>query len=163
MTITMIPTVPSAWDRIKGLGAERASWHAPVLHLQCDFDTDTVYGSDHNDGVLKVNFGAMRHFLYVASTFERALEVCLWDLQQKQQVLYVAVNAWSKGSLYSITNSDDFYAKNSGDFFFARYPFTARWHHVSVVKPNEPVYRAFTVRAEFADDELMEFIVRQMF
>ena len=145
MTITMIPTVPSAWDRIKELGAERASWKAPVLHLQCDFDTDTVYSNlDHHDGVLGVDFGAMRHFLYVASTFERAVEVCLWDLQQKQQVQFVTVDPGSRGP-----------------FRYARYAFSQRWHHVSVVKLSGPVYRSFHVRANDSDEELVGY-VRQM-
>ncbi len=139
------PSNRNHWRSIEALGAEHATWRAPSLYVQIGFITD-MFEEDHyeDDGVLEVNFGAMRHFLYVARTFDRAVEVCLWDFQQKQQVQFVTVDPGSRGS-----------------FRYARYAFSQRWHHVSVVKLSGPVYRSFHVRANDSDEELVGY-VRQM-
>lgn len=141
--IFLSPTNRDHWRSIEALGVSRAVWRQPSKEVRIDFKSNTLSQIHYESAnVLDVYSKSLRLFSYVAHTFEKAVEVCLWDLQGQHYTQYVDVYP--------------------GSFCYARYAIHERLHHVSVISDELQVYQSYSVRADLTDDQLVAYVRRKL-
>ena len=141
--IFLNPTNRDHWSSLESLGVLRAVWREPEREVCVDFKTNTmtrVHYESH--GVLEVYTKTLRLFSYVAHTFERAVELCLWDFKHEHYTQYVDVYP--------------------GSFRYARYANHERLHYISVISDELQIYRAYSVRADLTSEQLVAYIRRKV-
>lgn len=137
------PTNYNDWNRIRNMGVESATWNAPEIHVLVNFNHGALDYNYHNDGVLVVHFPQRDAMYYVAESFEEAVDLCVYDHQERATPVEF---------------------EQVDNFRYARYPrvrepftFTGEWHHVSVITTDNR-YHVLYISIDMDRDALIELI-----